>query len=348
MRWEKIVTSICLLVFLTAHTHGKTKSQGKTLRWISKLEALRYLTAQMSDMVGFKREELNPLLTERISGTPEIVKVKEHIMGRMQKLGWKVEEDSFEKDTPFGRKNFSNVIATQDPSRPRRTIVACHYDSKDFKTKQKMTFVGAVDSAVPCAIMLETAKQLDCLLKKGPKEKSSVSDLTLQFVFFDGEEAFETWTSTDSLYGARHLADKWEKTSQLSSIRELILLDLIGAQETHFISHFEATASLFENLMKIEKHLRKNGMLSEGHKRTIFDSARSRGGGVEDDHVPFLQRGVDVLHLISTPFPRVWHKKEDDGDHLDFDLIDNFSRMFRVFISNLLHLTPEKIDCRKE
>ncbi|KAL8575024.1 hypothetical protein ACOMHN_063556 [Nucella lapillus] len=190
--------------------------------------------------------------------------------------------------------------------------------------------------------MLETAKLLDCLLKQGPKEKSLVADMTLQFVFFDGEEAFGEWTRTDSLYGARHLAEKWENDSQLSSIRELILLDLIGAPETHFISYFEATSTLFENLIKTEKHLRKNGLLSEKHTGVIFSSAKSRGGGVEDDHVPFQQRGVHVLHLISTPFPRVWHKKEDDGEHLDFNLIDNFSRIFRVFISNLMHLTPEK------
>ena len=34
-------------------------------------------------------------------------------------------------------------------------------------------------------------------------------DLTLQLIFFDGEEAFKTWTATDSIYGARHLAGKW-------------------------------------------------------------------------------------------------------------------------------------------
>ena len=31
-------------------------------------------------------------------------------------------------------------------------------------------------------------------------------------VFFDGEEAFVKWTQTDSLYGARHLAEKWSNT----------------------------------------------------------------------------------------------------------------------------------------
>ena len=35
-------------------------------------------------------------------------------------------------------------------------------------------------------------------------------DVTLQFIFFDGEEAFVNWTPTDSIYGARHLAAKME------------------------------------------------------------------------------------------------------------------------------------------
>jgi glutaminyl-peptide cyclotransferase len=35
--------------------------------------------------------------------------------------------------------------------------------------------------------------------------------LTLQFIFFDGEEAFKQWSATDSIYGARHLAQKWDK-----------------------------------------------------------------------------------------------------------------------------------------
>ena len=92
----------------------------------------------------------------------------------MEKLGWHVEEDVFEDETPFGRKRFANIIATQKPSCRNRTIVACHYDSKDFRTKEGKTFIGATDSAVPCAIMLEAAHQLNCLLLKGPRDGSSV------------------------------------------------------------------------------------------------------------------------------------------------------------------------------
>lgn len=36
--------------------------------------------------------------------------------------------------------------------------------------------------------------------------------VTLQLVFFDGEESFEEWTATDSLYGARHLAERMANT----------------------------------------------------------------------------------------------------------------------------------------
>ena len=30
-------------------------------------------------------------------------------------------------------------------------------------------------------------------------------------------------------------------------------------------------------------------------------------GGIEDDHIPFLRLGVDVLNIIASPFPHVWH-----------------------------------------
>lgn len=36
--------------------------------------------------------------------------------------------------------------------------------------------------------------------------------VTLQLVFFDGEESFEEWTATDSLYGSRHLAERMANT----------------------------------------------------------------------------------------------------------------------------------------
>lgn len=322
---------------------GQTTAKDRPLRPVTDNKALQYLTEGLTDMNTFRHDQLDPLLIERISDTPGNKKAREHIVQRMQSLGWKVEQDSFEDDTPFGRKTFVNVIATLNPDRPQRTVVACHYDSKDMKTKERKTFIGAIDSAVPCAIMLETAKQLNCLLTKAKEENNAVSDLTLQFVFFDGEEAFQRWSETDSIYGARHLAREWG--SQLSAIREIILLDLIGTADTRFMNLFQSTSPLYDSLAQTEEQLRGKGLLTKEYSATMFTRIQ-RPAGIEDDHIPFLRRGVDILHLISVPFPSVWHKVEDDGDHLDFAFIDNFSRIFRVFVSGLMHLKPENNGCR--
>jgi glutaminyl-peptide cyclotransferase len=73
-----------------------------------------------------------------------------------------------------------------------------------------MQFLGATDSAAPCAMMLDLAEALNPLLDEKKKQSETgfvddedIADLTLQLVFFDGEEAFVSWTDTDSIYGAR-------------------------------------------------------------------------------------------------------------------------------------------------
>ncbi len=36
-------------------------------------------------------------------------------------------------------------------------------------------------------------------------------ELTLQLIFFDGEEAIKEWRGSDNTYGARDLANKWNR-----------------------------------------------------------------------------------------------------------------------------------------
>jgi glutaminyl-peptide cyclotransferase len=69
-------------------------------------------------------------------------------------------------------------------------------------------------------------------------------------IFFDGEEAFRAWTSTDSIYGARHLAEKWEGQTYTSNrvdgnyldrIDMFVLLDLLGAKDPVIFSTDKST-----------------------------------------------------------------------------------------------------------
>jgi glutaminyl-peptide cyclotransferase len=59
-------------------------------------------------------------------------------------------------------------------------------------------------------MMLDLAEALNHLLDKrkqrleaGIANDEDVADMTLQLVFFDGEEAFVSWTDKDSVYGSR-------------------------------------------------------------------------------------------------------------------------------------------------
>ena len=79
----------------------------------------------------------------------------------MKALGWKVERDISNQLTVVGFKRFTNIIATLDPSAKSRIVLACHYDSKLFP----LGFVGAMDSAVPCAMMINLARRFDPILK---------------------------------------------------------------------------------------------------------------------------------------------------------------------------------------
>ena len=114
-----------------------------------------------------------------------------------------VEVDTFQTSSVIGEEVvFSNVVATQDPDKPRQLALACHYDSKTFP----IGFLGATDSAVPCAIILNIATTLDRIIKMQEKE----SEISLQLIFFDGEEQLykNTMFGPDGLYGSKHMANK--------------------------------------------------------------------------------------------------------------------------------------------
>eukprot|EP01089_Gocevia_fonbrunei_P015897 TRINITY_DN478_c0_g1_i2.p1 TRINITY_DN478_c0_g1~~TRINITY_DN478_c0_g1_i2.p1 ORF type:complete len:192 (-),score=34.82 TRINITY_DN478_c0_g1_i2:55-630(-) len=164
---------------------------------------------------------------------------------------------------------------------------------------------------------------------------------SLTVIFFDGEEAFGEWTKTDSLYGSRHLAERWEKEDKLSSISLFILLDLIGSKKPSFHSYWKETHNYFERLSTLEKEFETDlkGYTPGQH---VYFKGPSRGL-IDDDHAPFLKRGVPVLHSIATPFPSVWHNDEDNLDNLHWDTIYDLTKIWTVFVAELLSAQFTKI-----
>jgi glutaminyl-peptide cyclotransferase len=49
---------------------------------------------------------------------------------------------------------------------------------------------------------------------------------------------------------------------------------------------------------------------------------------IEDDHVPFHQRGVPILHLIPPNFPSFWHTQNDNFESLHWESIQDIHYIF--------------------
>ncbi|KAG2219400.1 hypothetical protein INT45_010976 [Circinella minor] len=268
-----------------------------------------------------------PLFIPRIAGTPGNENARSIIVNHFQQLDWDVTLDTFTTMTPVGPVKFTNIIATLNPKAEKRLVMSAHYDSKYYKDFE---FIGATDSAVPCGMLLEMAVALD-----NPLKNSKNDDTTLQMVFFDGEEAFEKWTDMDSIYGARHLAQEWEQSGDLKKIEVLVLLDLLGAPNPTLPNYYPSTSWLFNKLVHIEQRIT--------HGTTQMFDLNSpltfRGHIMQDDHLPFLHRGVDIIHAIPYPFPEVWHKETDDPEHIDFQVAQTLSIIFRCFVAEYLELS---------
>ena len=274
---------------------------------------------------------------------------------------WKITyQNSSSKVPALGNKEmpFVNMIATRDPpwSNPGEigylTLVA-HYDS----LIKPEGFIGAIDSAAPCAMLMHTAKSLEDALTKKWAGMVEAGDYEfeehkgLQIIFLDGEEAFDTWSDTDSIYGAKSLAAEMESTyhpalstyhNALSTIHLFVLLDLLGSRNPKVPSYFKVTHWAYKKMADLEKRLRDHSLFRSSGSSWFYDLDKSNdrwmGGMIGDDHIPFMARGVDVLHLIPSPFPPVWHRMSDDGEHLDMDTTEDWAVLVTAFAAEWMDL----------
>lgn len=158
---------------------------------------------------------LAPILQTRVPGTPGSAAVRKHFVDYFaQHLPlWDISLHNASFATPFSGTDevpFVNIILRRDPPWARkgdvgRLVLAAHYDSK----LTPEGFVGAIDSAAPCAMLVHAARSVDDALTRKwsqMQEDGMVgleTDTGVQIVLLDGEEAFLTWTDEDSIYGAR-------------------------------------------------------------------------------------------------------------------------------------------------
>ena len=177
---------------------------------------LRMVPSPGDDFDIHKGSLLAPILIPRVSGTEGSAKVQQHFVRFFQtelpkwEILW---QNSTAKTPATGDTPFRNLIFRREPPwvKPGQSNIltfVAHYDSKYSPTG----FIGATDSAAPCAMLMHLARSIDKYMTQMHDEMDALGeggrfdmDMGVQILFLDGEESFVSWSATDSLYGARYV-----------------------------------------------------------------------------------------------------------------------------------------------
>jgi len=228
----------------------------------------------------------------RPPGSPALRSLRAWIEAQLRPLHCEITEDTFTAQTPDGPVEMRNIVARFRGRSNEALVVTGHYD-----TKKLPRFVGANDGGSSTGFLLEFAHVVAA--------RHWNHDIYL--VWLDGEEAFHDWTDTDSVYGSRHLAERWLHDGTLARVRALINVDMIGDRNLDIARETNSSPDLLNLVWKCAADL--------GYGAYFLDSAYP----TEDDHTPFLRHGVQALDIIDFDYgPRNswWHTPADTMDKL--------------------------------
>ena len=210
-------------------------------------------------------------------------------------------DDRFTARTPIGPLTMHNLIVKFPGKKDGIIVLASHYETNYWL--KDIRFVGANDGACTTALLIALGQYY----REHPPQGYSV-----WMLFTDGEESInKEWTDSDSLYGTRHIAAKWSGDGTLGHIKAFVLADMIGWKELNIDKEGNSTPWLLEDLAKAGR--------DTGHSKYLFKQSQA----IQDDHLPFVQRGVPSLDVIDFEYgtaadPEAFH-------HTELDTMDKLS-----------------------
>ena len=213
--------------------------------------------------------------------------------------------DEFTAVTPVGPQVMRNYIVRYPGKKDGIIVLASHYET-NYPLKDT-AFVGANDGACTTALLIE----LGAWFRTHPPDGYS-----MWLVFDDGEEAVKDWTAnggTDNLYGTKHLAAKWYADNTLKRIKAFLVADMIGDKDLNILEEMGSTPSL--------RAIFRQAAANTHHTANVYQSQ----GDEEDDHLPFLRRGVPSLDVIDVDYGPHTAAMPDGYHHTAQDTIDKIS-----------------------
>ena len=290
-----------LAAFLCLAACGQSATSSGGAQSGSSSQAATFPPAPPADTTGgfdgeraYKHVEQLVAIGPHSAGSEGIHRAQAYIIGQLKGFGCPVEEEDFHApSTPVGDVAMKNIIVKIPSSNPNSIMYASHYD-----TKRIANFVGADDGGSSTGVLLELARLL-CARKNAE---------TIWLVFFDGEEAFNfNWVDPDHTYGSKELAARMSMSGELSHLKAMILVDMVGPTNPIYKRESYSTPWLTDIIWSTAARL--------GYGKIFINQTNS----IEDDHISFLQREVPATDIIDfeSPVLDYWHTSRDTLDKID-------------------------------
>ena len=252
----------------------------------------------------------------RPPGSEALEKSRDYIEGQLRLSGWQVSRQAFTDDTPRGKVRFVNLIArfpVHGNGAPSFLLCA-HYETKMFDT---IRFVGANDGGSGTGLLLEFAR----VLAQHPDLAAKI-----EFVFFDGEEAYESFSEKDGLYGSRYFARQLG-TSEAKQFRGGILFDMVGQRSLKITLPTDSPVEMARDIFAAAEALKLRSYFTYLDREMI------------DDHTPLNAIGIPTIDLIDFSFPW-WHTAEDTIDKLSSQSLQIVGAVAAYYLSEFALANP--------
>ncbi len=233
---------------------------------------------------------------------PGHVKAEDFLRAHFQRAHDQLEEDTFTADTPIGPVPMCNFIVRFPGKKPGVIVLGTHYETN--YPLRNINFVGANDGGSTTGLLMAIADRLRA--ESAPPARSSTATPS-GWSSSTAKRPSNSWSRSDSTYGSRHLAAKWGRDGTLNQIKAFMLADMIGDKDLDIQRETNSTAWLVRLVAQAAKKF--------GDERYFFQQEMA----VEDDHLPFVERGVpsiDIIDLDYGPNNSYHHTAQDTMDKI--------------------------------
>ena len=249
------------------------------------------------------------------------IKARQHTLNYIQKvlqpLSHSISSQTFQAYGLQGTNLWASINgkSTDNKKDQRRIMLGAHWDSRpqaDRDADPKLRnhpVMGANDGASGVAVLLEMAR----ILAVQPPP------VTVDLVFFDLEDMGDIGKRPYSIGSSQFIIRNPDYRPSAGIIVDMVCdKNLRIPRELHSQTR---APELMDRLWKIARQQGAKGFID----RT--------GSFINDDHVPFLDAGINVVDLIQYPFPDYWHSTADSIDKCSAESLQQVGNVISEFIA---------------